>query len=177
MMPFWLWMKNNIPLQFQQVLRQPRYYVTAEKIREATFEDDELQEQPEYIREKGFKLFGNTYMISLPMYDLYTINGAQGTIQNIANMFGPLQTAIPELALNKDFFTGAPISEEKARGRQEDYSASDIGTYLSRQFGGYIGGEVADYLKNVQDKERLTGSEQLMRSLGGLLAPKPMLQD
>jgi hypothetical protein len=176
MMPFWLWMKNNIPLQVEKLLQQPRYFVAAEKIREATFEDDELQEKPEYIREKGFNLFGHDYVISLPMYDLYMVNGAQGTLKNILNSFGPLQTAIPELALNKDVFTSAPISKDVQRGREEDYTTTDIAKYLARQFGGYIGGEAVDYYQNVVEKERLTSAEQLERSLKGVFAPKPILE-
>lgn len=177
MMPFWLWMKHNIPLQFQQFLRQPRYYVTAEKIREATFEDDELSEQPEYIREKGFKLFGQTYAINLPMYDLYVINGVQGTAKNIINMFGPLQTFLPEIVTNKDVFTEAPISRELSRGKQEDYSTSDIAKYLTRQFGGAVGGDLLELYKNVFEEERLTGAEQAKRSALGFFLPKPALQE
>lgn len=177
MMPFWLWMKHNIPLQFQQVLRQPRYYVTAEKIRQATFEDDELSEQPDYIREKGFKLFGQTYAINLPMYDLYVINGVQGTAKNIINMFGPLQTFLPEIVTNKDVFTEAPISRDLSRGKQEDYSTSDIAKYLTRQFGGAIGGDLLELYKNVFEEERLTGAEQAKRSTLGFFLPKPALQE
>ena len=92
-------------------------------------------------------------------------------------MFGPLQTFLPEIVANKDVFTEAPISRDLSRGKQEDYSTSDIAKYLTRQFGGAIGGDLLELYKNVFEEERLTGAEQAKRSALGFFLPKPALQE
>ena len=176
MIPFWLWTRNNLPLQLENILKQPRYYLTWEKIREATFDDNQLADEPEYIREKGINLFGHKFFINLPMYDSYTINGVKGTSSNILNMANPVLGSLVELGTNTNTFTGGKLDKEVGkRNGATDYSAESLGKYLLGQYGGAIGAEGMDIYKNVIQDKTLTPSQQLVRSIGSLLAGRELL--
>jgi hypothetical protein len=133
MMPFWTWMKNNIPLQLQQILRQPRYYTAIANIRDATFDDSE--DYPTYVKEGyvNWHSLGGIRPLSIPMAD---INLPFDPVKSFVTSLNPLVKAPFELTANKYFFTGAPIDVEAFKERSNDFSAEAYYTYILRNSGG-----------------------------------------
>lgn len=133
MMPFWTWMKNNIPLQLQQILQQPRYYAAISNLRDATFDDSE--DYPTYVKEGyiNWHSLGGIRPLSIPMSD---VNLPFDPVRTFVTSLNPFVKAPFELTANKYFFTGAPIDVEAFKTRSNDFSAQAYYEYLLRNSGG-----------------------------------------
>lgn len=173
MLPFWMWMKNNIPLQVETLLKLPKYYATADKLREATFDDSTYEDLPTYIKERGVNMFGMNVNLSLPMWDA---SAPQKPFETFAEGLQPFAKAPLELAMNKQFFNQRQIDPNMKEG--EEMSGEALAKYLARTFGGKIGNLSADYYTNVIDKEKLTPTEQLLqRTLPSLFVGTPTITE
>lgn len=173
LMPFWLWTKNNLPLQMRNLFTNPRVYVLAENIRRATFDDQDFGDDPEFIREKYIQNFlGQKVPFSLPMYDVNKIEGFTGTLSNFASDLGPIPLRVPiELAANKEFFTNAKIYKEGKMN--EDEKTAAIVAYLTKALGGQVGSWVVDTYKKVIKDDKLTPEEQIARITSSYLYGMP----
>lgn len=175
--PFWLWMKNNIPLQLQALYKNPAFLTTAERIRRSTFgEDDPLENQKEYIRDGYINIGGTKFKFNLPMYDLNMLSGSpKEMLKNVALATSPFIQSGIELAQNKQLLTGAPIQKEMNRryNPQEDYDLPTLAGYLGKKFGGYPGWVASDIQKNLGEKGTLTPLDELGRILlsAGIATP------
>lgn len=144
MLPFWLWTKNNMPLQVSELLRQPRYFLTANNLREATFGDDIDNEKP-YIRDKYINLFGMKIPFALPMYDPNQYGGVTESFKSIASSLNPFVRAPLELGMNEQFFNGSRIS----RGKEP--TSEELTNYLARTFGGFGGSAYLDTQRSLKE--------------------------
>lgn len=173
LMPFWLWTKNNLPLQMKNLFTNPRVYVLAENIRRATFDDQDFADDPEFIREKYIQNFlGQKVPFSLPMYDVNKIEGFTGTLSNFASDLGPIPFRVPiELAANKEFFSNAKIYKEGKMN--EDEKTASIVAYLTKALGGQVGSWVVDTYKKVIKDDKLTPEEQIARITSSYLYGMP----
>jgi hypothetical protein len=143
-------------------------------MRQATFDERDFDDDPDFVREKYVQNFlGQKVPLSLPMYDVNKIEGFQGTLQNFGADLSPFVRAIPELALNKEFFTGAPIDKEANRRGAEGLSNEKVAQYLTKSFGGQVGSWVTDTYKKVVEEDKLTLDEQLERVLSSYFYGMP----
>lgn len=165
MLPFWLWTKNNIPLQVTELLRQPRYFLTADRLREATFGEDIEDEKP-YIRDKYINLFGMKIPFALPMYDPSQYGGVDETFKSIGSSLNPFVRAPIELGMDKQFFTGAPIS------RGNEMTGEELSQYLARAFGGAPGAVTLDTLRSLEEGKSIP-ENVVTRTIPSLLFGTP----
>ena len=158
--PFWMWTKNNLPLQIQSFMQQPRYYATYKKIKDAFNADVEGGQNKQYTTDNYLHLPGTNVGLSLNSLPMNNLNmfgtGALDTLRSTLGMAAPPFKAPAELGLNRQFFNNAPVY-------YEDNKAAGIGKYLLNQTGA-VGKAV-----NIADGQGNT----LLEILGGIIG-KPV---
>ena len=123
--PFWNWMKNNIPLQMKMLMEQPKFAVSFERFQNLFNEEETGQE---WQKESGIKIpFTNRYtQIPSPSNDL-------NSLLDPLSMLGSLNPAIKmplEAVTNRKLLTGQPISYGEDKVQAEDlpaYTFSNLG--------------------------------------------------
>lgn len=116
--PFYTFQRKNVPLQFEELLKQPEKFAQFHRLREGTLQDDYTQEEidqmPAWLRERA---------IGAGRGRLLTPNLPSESIDDVTNprtylgMLSPFITKPMELVTNQNFFTGAPI--ERFEGEQK----------------------------------------------------------
>ncbi len=129
--PFYTWLRKNIPLQMEMVLRRPDKYANIGKLYKETgyMSEEELGPEtdvPDYFRERNamrlpFTLEDRpTYIVpDLPFVDLLAPTSAidyDQWIRNTALNIHPVARWGVEALANEKFLTGAPVSKERATG-------------------------------------------------------------
>lgn len=123
--PFYRWMRNNIPFQLKQFANDPRKYMAANKIRmnaqEAVGLDEE--ELPDWMKDQfavpvtGDGNKGKFVSLNLPLGDLSKISNP---LKMGVDSLSPLLKTPLEVGMNRNFFFDKPI--EKFEGQQKQYS-------------------------------------------------------
>ena len=133
--PFYTWLRKNIPLQMESILNRPAKYANVAKARSelgdlsmAEYQDDPAT--PDYFRENlatrlPFMIDHQpTYIMpDLPYLDIETAEGVLDLDAWIGR-FHPLLKTPYELVANRKMMTGAPISKEY--GADEPTFVGDI---------------------------------------------------
>lgn len=151
--PFWNWMKRNVPLQMKLLLENPKFAMNNKRVADL-FNDN--QNGAGYQKESGLHIpKGITDMLgaqneyytqnSSPVLDL---NNVLNPTQELGSM-NPTAKMILEMALNRQFFTGSPISYGS-----NTVQAKDVPSYLAKNFG--IAGNLYDMLSG-KKSPALTG--------------------
>ena len=139
-MPFYTWMRKNIPLQFESFLNDPRIYQGFNRAKDegANVYDIDYSQVPQYIQENfgipvGYNKEGRLTILDagLPLSDLST------GWKDIVTGMGPWVKAAVELTTNQSLLTGAPIDST-------GYDASI--KIIQDYFGGNPPKEVQDFL-------------------------------
>lgn len=116
--PFYRWSRNNIPLQLQKFISDPRkfmklYYANQEAKEEAKIDE---KKQPSYMRNTfnlpfGNKRDGSTFTANLPAEDLSKVAGAGAFGKMLVDSINPALKLPIELVSNRNLFTNREISE------------------------------------------------------------------
>jgi len=127
--PFYTWMRKNIPLQVKTLLEEPGKLATAGKIMRSVGEFPEEEDVPEFIYESGgFKLpgpQGGTYVIpNLPFTDLAKIPTGLETGRELIASVNPLARIPLEMLSNTSLYSGLPL--ERYAGEQEKLPFADL---------------------------------------------------
>jgi len=180
--PFYAWMRNNIPMQLAMLIQKPGTVSVVGKAKtaiESMVEGEPMNEEllPEWMRE-GFNIYLGenpeglkNYMALkgwLPTIDIASVTKPFSTIvEGITPMF---KTPV-ELVLNYDFFYGKPIQEFE--GERRTVFGLDIPGLSTPQ-----GRKILDLVRPIKDIERLLGLSEwgspadlparLARFVGGL---------
>ena len=120
--PFWTWTKNNIPLQLENLMKQPRYYQTYLKLQDASYESQGLdrQDQRDFVRDAYFMTpWGTARNPRAPITDLNNLSSPQELMKFAVNSSSPLIKAPFEQVAGKSFFTGQPITNQWEYGLQQ----------------------------------------------------------
>ena len=122
-MPFYTWMRNNIPLQVERFMDDPTLYTLLlkripEMSKEASgMSDEEWDNIPDWVKETfpivlgkdsetgRYRLFDTT----LPYQDLRKLGGVQEMFGEGVSLLHPLVKTPMELFLNKNMYTGAAL--------------------------------------------------------------------
>lgn len=166
-MPFYRWMRNNLPYQIKQFINDPRKYANLNKIRlnlQESFGIDE-ENAPVWMKEQmalpitGKDGKGKYLGLNLPVGDLAKLSSPGKTLVDAVT---PLAKLPAELTLNRNFFFNKPI--ENFEGQEKQYQVP----FTDRRFG-------ID-MKTAYTAEQLTG--QIGRGLSGYLqAPESVDRD
>ncbi len=113
--PFYTWMRKNMPLQIEQMAKQPGKYTGFLHFKEG-IEDfsPEIEEKymPEWMQDSEIfvDMPGNkVWNPDLPFQDL----ASMFDIKKYVSATSPLIKGFFEIATNKNFFTGRPIADER----------------------------------------------------------------
>lgn len=130
LVPFWMWTKNNLPLQIEQMLQQPRYASTYLKLQDASYEahGDKRTDQEDYIAEGYFETpWGTLRNPRAPVADLTNISSPSKALTFGASSLTPMLRVPLELAANKQFFSGKTIDRQRNTTGEWDMAA--LGKY------------------------------------------------
>jgi hypothetical protein len=124
--PFWNWMKRNIPLQVKLLMEVPKFAQNNERFRDL-FNDG--KKGADWQKETGIKIPNMNRYMSIPS----PVNDLPSTIENPSQLVGSTNPAIKmmlETMMNKKFYTNKPISYGSDTIKPEDiipYIASNLG--------------------------------------------------
>lgn len=139
--PFWTWASRNVPLQIENMWLNPKAYVTYNKLRDNL--RDEENESPflrQYRKEAGaFKLPGTDIYLQP---DLGFPGAGQPSLleeaftspERLLSRLTPGARVPLELWKNKQFFSGAPVTNEKSANANMDrmlYGLRQVGAPIS----------------------------------------------
>ncbi len=129
--PFWTWTKNNIPLQLEQLMKQPRYYQTYLRMQDASYESQGMSKEdaPEFAQNDYFatpwhllnKIPGMDGMFPdgptlrnprAPVSDLNNLSSPQELFKFLASSASPLLRIPVEQGMQRQIFTNKPIENQ-----------------------------------------------------------------
>jgi hypothetical protein len=153
-LPFWNWMKNNIPLQISKFITEPRIAATYNKLKDQTFSEKEPEEMPNYIQEGFMQLpFAENafYNPRLPLQDLSQLGTPEQFMQTGLNALTPFAKMPLEGFFNHQVFSDKPISYRAMYDQDIGYlsnerSREELVKYLNNNLG--ILGDTIDAVKN-----------------------------
>jgi len=140
--PFWTWASRNVPLQIENMWLNPKAYVTYNKFRDnLKDEENESAFLRSYRKEAGaFKVpFGDNLYLQP---DLGFPGAGQPSLveelftdpEQLLGRVSPIPKTPLELWKNKQFFSGAPVTNQKSADANFDrfvYSLRQVGAPLS----------------------------------------------
>lgn len=112
--PFYTWLRKNIPLQVEQLMKQPGKLATFGKYHRAMSEDDEWvdpEKSPSWAQ-KGMAINlpgGMSMMSNLPYADLAHLPVSKETGRQFMSNINPLFRYLPEVFFGQESFSGMPL--------------------------------------------------------------------
>lgn len=155
--PFYRWMRKNIPYQIKAAINDPRYLEWANKARinaqsAVGLNDDNI---PEYMKENyavpvyGANGKGKFFSANLPFTDLTKLSNP---LKTLTDSLTPVVKTPMELALNYNMFRGKPIEKFQGQQQQFQFGPLEFGlpaktAYALQQATGQIGRGLSGYLQ------------------------------
>lgn len=183
--PFYRWMRNNIPFQISRFINDPRKYGYLNKARLEAQENVGLDENnvPDYMKENfSIPLYGENGKgrflgLNLPLGDLTKLSRPGKTL---VDSVSPLIKTPAELALNYNMFRGKPIEQFAGQQKQYELGGLEFGlpartAYALEQATGQIGRGLSGFLQ----KPESVNQDNMVRlpSLGISSLTKPFDAD
>ena len=159
--PFYTWTRHNIPLQFEQLLKQPGKYLSMDKLKreiEAAQDTERVAEERKYmpdwlqnmftIRMGDVKATGEPYYLQfdLPLEDMNKLN-----IREILSMTSPLLKYPLERILNKNIYFDSPVYDKSLPREYQLSKTIDILKHLPKPMKDFLN------IQEVQWKDYYTG--------------------
>jgi len=115
--PFYTWTRKNIPYQVKKIFQEPgRYSAFPKLVQEATYVANQPEQPvPEFVETgMGFPIGKNKFYIpQFGVSDLMPFQGPREPLDRAFSMLSPGIKVPAELYLNKSFFTGQPIADDR----------------------------------------------------------------
>lgn len=162
MIPFYRWMRNNLPFQIRSFINDPGKYANVNKIRTNAQSAFGIEEEntPDWMKEQFALPVSPTKFLSLglPAGDLTKVSDP---LKLLVDGLTPVIKTPIELSTNYNLFYGKPI--EKFRGQEKQFSAfgQDFGipsktAYALEQMTGQVGRGFSQYLQKPEDVDQDT---------------------
>jgi hypothetical protein len=123
--PFYTWLRKNLPLQVEMLLSKPGKYATTYKATEDIGDIPTDEEAPSFISEAGgFRLpgadgEGGTYVIpNLSYADLGKVPMSIENVRELAAMINPVIRAPIEMLTNTSLFSGQNLERYKGESQE-----------------------------------------------------------
>lgn len=164
--PFYAWMRNNIPYQIKKLIDNPRKFGNINKIRLNAQDASGLNDEnmPEYMKEQfnipvyGSGGVGSSLGLNLPLTDLTKLSSP---LKTFTDALTPLLKTPIELGTNNNMFLGKPI--KKFEGQTKQFELGGMGfdlpikaAYAAEQLGGQIGRGMSQYLQKTGQEDQDT---------------------
>ena len=116
--PFYTWTRNNIPLQIEQMVKQPGKYAFFPKLQQdigGKIGEEEFQDLPEWMKEMLVVRVGEQggnalwLQLNLPLEDISNLPVDSKGVKNLVSMMSPILKLPLELVTNKNLFFGTDI--------------------------------------------------------------------
>jgi hypothetical protein len=116
--PFYTWTRNNIPLQIEQMMKQPGKYAALGKIQDDIGGEkgkEEFKDLPDWMKQQlNFRIGGDNGLsmwlqLPLPVEDIAKLPISENGIRDIVSMLSPIIKTPIELVTNKNLFFGSDI--------------------------------------------------------------------
>jgi hypothetical protein len=133
--PFYTWTRNNIPLQIEQMIKQPGKYAALGKIQDDISGEkgrEEFKDLPDWMKEQlVFRIGGENGIslwtqLSLPAEDISKLPVNELGIRNIVSMLSPVIKTPIELVTNKNLFFGSDIVNPELKDYPELQTAKTM---------------------------------------------------
>ena len=113
--PFWMWMSRNFPVQAVNQITNPKAYLIYNKFKENVNEPlEEGDAVPQYLLDQGaINLGGDNFLT--PDLGFNRLKQQVGELRDpvrLASYLNPAIRLLPELAGNRKFYNGAPFSDK-----------------------------------------------------------------
>jgi hypothetical protein len=132
--PFWTWTKNNLPLQLQQLMQQPRYYQTYKRVLDTFNADVNENTNRSYTHTDYLKIPGmetGLPLRAMPLNDLGKVHGNPlDVLREAMGMLNPVAKVPIEAAANKQFFNNQPIYHPTGNKQ-----GAEVSNYILNQTG------------------------------------------
>lgn len=160
--PFWMWTKNNLPLQFSNLLKNPRVYQSYMKLLNTWNDTHGGENSPDWAKDKYLKLGKFGLPINLPLSDLEYADAPIGVraFQKFESSLNPFFKVPAEVSQNKQFFTGKPINWDTPPGEP-------LGTWDAAKYAGGQLGLPSSLYKMIFNSK--SGTDQAYNALGFLI--------
>ncbi len=118
MIPFFTWTRNNIPLQIEQMIKQPGKYAMFPKLQQdigGKIGEEEFQDLPEWMQNMMVVRIGEDggsglwLQLNLPIEDLNKLPLNPEGVREIVSMMSPILKVPTEIITNRNLFFGTEI--------------------------------------------------------------------
>ncbi|MEN2765779.1 hypothetical protein [Ornithinibacillus xuwenensis] len=169
LVPFYRWMRNNIPYQMKQFANDPRKFIRVDDFRRNMQSSMGINEEniPDWMTEQ-FAIpvtgeddgSGQFVSMNLPVGDLTRVADPGKTFVDSLSPFAKLPI---ELTLNRNFFYNNPIESYEGQQRQMNIPGTDVNfglpakqAYALENLTGQIGRNAFDYLQRPGEENQDT---------------------
>jgi hypothetical protein len=139
--PFWIWMSRNLPLQMQEMWYNPKLYKQYQEFR-TSLEDENGNNRliPDYLEKSGaFRVAGNLFLkpdFGIPTIGEYKGTGSPSPLQEGVTDWRSIVSAIPAASIASTLFGINPRTGAKLRDSGEGFITPEIARTLLGQLGG-----------------------------------------
>lgn len=156
--PFWNWIKRNVPLQINQVIENPKYFKSIEAMKDLF---NEGQDGKDWQKEGGIKIPKEDKYLRLP-FPTSDLDMLGHPISSLLASTQPLIKSPIELSTNHNLFTGNPITFG-----QNQTSIPDALDYLFKSTTG-IGSKAVTPFYDDRNKD-LSVAEKIKKMIASLI--------
>lgn len=166
-MPFYRWMRNNIPYQIKQFANDPRKYANLNKLRLNAQDAAGIDEEniPDWMKESfsipvssDGKGSGKMIGFNLPLGDLTKLSKPLKTLIDSAT---PVAKLPLELGINRNLFFNKPIEKFKGQAKQfnvlgQEFNVAIKTAYALEQATGQIGRGLSGFFTKPEEADQDT---------------------
>lgn len=178
--PFYRWMRNNIPYQIRQFLNDPRKYEYANKLRLNAQDAAGIDEEniPDWMKESfsipvtsDGKGSGKMLGFNLPLGDLTKLNNP---LKMGIDSLSPVAKLPLELGINRNLFYNKPIEKFEGQAKKfnvlgQEFNVAIKTAYALEQATGQIGRGLSGFLTKPEEADQDTKFRMPSFGISGVL--------